>query len=165
MRFPPSPPPPPPRLLHLLSLVPSPLPPPPPKLRCCWAWHLWLWCSDRGILSKEGWPVKYDRGAGIFDGSEPWENSAGAQEAGYDQQRPLAPAPLESLIRDLETNGEWRGVGLSLACTWSHIRSISVEELRHTQDLLDVTWTVSSFSYIFMRFKWRAKVNVMWRLA
>jgi hypothetical protein len=47
--FPPSPP----RLPHLLSLVPSP-PLPPPQLRCCWARHLWLWCSGRGVLSREG---------------------------------------------------------------------------------------------------------------
>jgi hypothetical protein len=47
------PPLPPPRLPHLLSLVPSPLSP-TPQLRCCWAGHLWLWCSDKGVLSKEG---------------------------------------------------------------------------------------------------------------
>jgi hypothetical protein len=101
-RLPPPPPPP-----RLLSLVPSPPSPPHPQLRCCWVGHLWLWCFGRGVLSREGWSVNYDSAADIFDGSEPWENSAGAQETGDDQQQPLPPppAPLGSLIRDMETNG------------------------------------------------------------
>ncbi len=85
-----------------------PPPPPPPKLRCCWAGHLWLWCSRRGVLSREGWPIKYDSGADIFDGSEAWENSAGAQEAGDDQQQPLPPPPRLLWCPWL---GTWRQMG------------------------------------------------------
>jgi hypothetical protein len=46
--------------------------------------------------------------AGMFDGSELWENLFGAQETGDDQQR-LLPLPtlalLMSLVRD------WRQIG------------------------------------------------------
>ena len=42
---------------------------------------------------KKGDPSNATGGAGIFDGSELWENSVGAQEAGDDQQRPLPPSP------------------------------------------------------------------------
>jgi hypothetical protein len=56
------------------------------------------------FFPKKGDPSNVTGVAGIFDGSEPWENSVGSQEAGDDQQGPL-PAPLVSLVRDLETNG------------------------------------------------------------
>jgi hypothetical protein len=84
----------PPCLPHLLSLVPSPLSPHPPSSVVVGRDIFWLWCSDRGVLSKEGWSVNCDRAIVIFDGSEPWENSAGAQESGDDQQR---PRPLPQL--------------------------------------------------------------------
>ena len=70
-----------------------------------------------GVFSpKKGDPSNVTGDAGIFDGSEPWENSAGAQEAGDDQQPPRTPppAPLVSLIRDMETNGGGGGVKLGL---------------------------------------------------
>ncbi len=43
---------------------------------------------------------------------------------------PSTPAPLESLVRDLETNGEWRGGGgVRLGLHVVHIRPISTREL------------------------------------
>jgi hypothetical protein len=64
--------PPPPRLPPSSSWFPPPFfLPPPPQLRCFWAGRLWLWCSGRGVLSREGWSVKYDRAADILDGTEP----------------------------------------------------------------------------------------------
>ncbi len=109
---PPSPPPtyPPPLLGSL------PPPPPPPQLCFCWARHLWLWCSGRGVFSREGWSVSYDRSIVISDGSEPWENSAGAQESGDDQQRPSppSPAPLGSLIQGHRDKGRGGGAKLGL---------------------------------------------------
>ncbi len=46
--------------------------------------------------------------AGMFDGSEPWENSVGAQETGEDQQR-LLPLPIPALLMFLVR--AWRQIG------------------------------------------------------
>ncbi len=80
-------------------------------------------------------------GAGIFDGSEPWENSVGAQEATPPPSPP--PAPLVSLVRDLETNGDGGGGGggvkLGLHMVLHTLKLVLESWLQHTQDLLDVT--------------------------
>jgi hypothetical protein len=56
--------------------------------------------------------------SGIYDGSEPWENSVGAQETGDDQQRLLplpTPVLLMSLVRDWrQIGGEEGGGGIRL---------------------------------------------------
>jgi hypothetical protein len=83
MRSPPTPPPP---------LLGSPPPRPPSSVVVGWN-ILWLWCSDRGVLPNEGWSVSCDRVIVISDGSEPWENPAGAQESGDVQRRPCPPPP------------------------------------------------------------------------
>ncbi len=92
MRFPASPPPPPSSVVVEQDIADSGAP--------------------TGVFSpKKGDPSYVTGGTGIFDGSEPWENPGGAQETGDDQQRPLPlpPAPLVSLTRDLETNGDGGG--------------------------------------------------------
>ncbi len=62
--------------------------------------------------SEKGDPSNATEAAGIFDGSEPWENSVGAQETGDDQQR-LLPLPTPGSLgvpgQRLETNGGWGG--------------------------------------------------------
>ncbi len=99
-------PPPPPASPPLLGSLP-PLPP-PPQLGCCWARHLWLWCSGRGVLSREGWSINYDSAADIFDGSGLWENLAGVRRWPA-ATPPPPPALLVSLIRDMETRGRGGG--------------------------------------------------------
>jgi hypothetical protein len=52
---------------------------------------------------EKGDPSDMTGEAGMFDGSEPWENLVKAQETGDDQQRLLplpTPALLMSLVRD-----------------------------------------------------------------
>jgi hypothetical protein len=65
--------------------------------------------APTGVFSPEkGDPSDMTGSAGIFDGSEPRENSFGAQETGDDQQRLLplpTPVLLMSLVRD------WRQIG------------------------------------------------------
>ncbi len=66
---------------------------------------------------EKGDPSDMTGGAGIFDGSEPWENSVGAQETGDDQQRLLplpTPALLMSLVRDWRQIGGGEGGGIRL---------------------------------------------------
>ena len=49
--------------------------------------------------------------AGIYDGSEPWENTVGAQEAGDDRQR-LLPLLTPVLLLSLAGIGDkWGGGG------------------------------------------------------
>ena len=62
--FPPSPPPPPPSgfFSSPWQLPPPPLSPKAPLFQR--RGHLRLWGSDRGVLSIEGWPIRYD--------SSPW---------------------------------------------------------------------------------------------
>ena len=61
---------------------------------------------------EKGDPSVMTVAADIFDGSEPWESSVGAQEAGDDQQQ-LLPLPHPSSFgvagQGLETNGGWGG--------------------------------------------------------
>ncbi len=73
---------------------------------------------------KKGDPSDMTGEAGIFDGSEPWENLVGAQETGDDQQRLLPlpiPALLMSLVRDWRQIGGEEGGGGNKAwvCMWS----------------------------------------------
>ncbi len=94
------------------------------------------------LSPKKGDPSYVTGGTGIFDGSEPWENPIEAQEAGDDQQRllPLPPAPLVSLIRDLETNGDGGGRGKAWPASGPTYAQLVLESwLQHTQDFLDVT--------------------------
>jgi len=80
--------------------------------------------APTGVFSPEkGDPSNVTEVADVFDGSEPWENSVGAQETGDDQQRLLplpTQAPLMSLVRDWRRMGGGEG-GRSKAwvCTWS----------------------------------------------
>jgi hypothetical protein len=107
MRFPPSPPPPPPACLTSSPLVLSPPLFPHPPCSIVVGWDISGSGAPAGVFSQRRVVRHYDSANGIFDGSEPWENSAGEQETGDDEQRPLPPppAPLVSLIRDMETNG------------------------------------------------------------
>ncbi len=83
--------PPPPTKLHLLSLATPPLSPQAPLLSG--GRDIFGSGAPTGVLSPEkGDPSNMTGEAGIFDGSEPWENSVGAQETGDDQQR-LPPSP------------------------------------------------------------------------
>jgi hypothetical protein len=133
--FPPSPlppsyPPPP--------LVPSPLLP-HPQLRCWWgetslALVLWQGCSlkEKGDSSVMTAQLSYlmDQSRGRI-----------LPERRSQEMTSSDPAPFPSSL-GFPDSGTWRqgeGGGQSLACTWSHIRSISARVLEHTQDLLDVT--------------------------
>ncbi len=49
----------------------------------------------------------------------------------------------------------WKGGGVKLGL--HVVLHVPESWLQHTQDLLDVTWTVSSFSYKFIRIQWRKK--------
>ncbi len=49
--------------------------------------------------------------ADIFDGSEPWENSVVAQEAGDDQQRPFPLHPGSFGVPWSGTGDKWGGGG------------------------------------------------------
>ncbi len=119
LRFPALPPPPPTKL-HLLSLV---TPPPSPSSVVVRQGHLWLWGSDRGVLSGEGWPIKCDRSSwhiwwiravgefGRSTGDRRWPTAT---------PTPPHPGSLDVPGQGLETNGGWGG-GRSKAwvCTWS----------------------------------------------
>jgi hypothetical protein len=110
-RLPPPPPPPPPASPPLLGTLPHP---PHPPSSIVVERDISDSGAPTGVFSpKKGDPSNVTGKVGIFDGSEPWENSVGAQEVGDDQQRPLPPppAPLVSLVRDLETNGDEGGGG------------------------------------------------------
>ncbi len=150
--FPPCPPPPP------SSFISSPFQSPPPSsVVVVKQGHLWLWGSDRGVLSREGWPIKDDscswhiwwiRAMGEFG------RSTGGRRWPTATHPPSTPAPLVSLVGDWRQRGGGGG-GRSKAwvCTWSTYAQLVPESgLQHTQDLLDVTWTVSSFSIISCEF-------------
>jgi hypothetical protein len=125
MRFPALPLPPPSKLL-LLSLVT----PPPPPSSVVVKRDISGSGAPTGVFSpKKGDPSNVTGVAGIFDGSEPWENSVGAQETGGDQQRPLPPPPR---LLWCPWSGNWRqmgGGGVELGLHVVHIRSISNREL------------------------------------
>ncbi len=143
--FPPTPPPPP--------LPGSPPPPAPPQLRCCWlkqslALVLWQGCSPRWRVIRQLWQAEchiwWIRAVG--------ESCQSARVGRWPAATPPPPpAPLVSLIQGHGDRGGRGGGWQSFACTWSYIRSISARELENTQDLLDVTWTVSSFVLICWR--------------
>jgi hypothetical protein len=89
--------------------------------------------APTGVFSPEkGDPSDVTVAADIFDGSEPWENSVGAQEAGDDQQRLLPPPPR---LLWSPWSGTWRqmkgggGGGVRLRLHVVHIRPISTREL------------------------------------
>ncbi len=100
--------------------------------------------APTGVFSpKKGDPSNVTGGAGIFDGSEPWENLVGAQETGDDQQRPLPPPPR---LLWCPWSGTWRQMGMEggrgkawLARGPTYAQLVPESWLQFTQDLLDVT--------------------------
>ncbi len=107
--FPHCPPPPPPNKLHLLSLV---TPPPPSSAFVVKQGHLWLWGSDRGVLSREGWPIKCDRGSWHIW----WIRAVGEFGRSTGDRRwptatppPPRPVSLDVPGQGLETNGGGEG--------------------------------------------------------
>ncbi len=132
---------------------------PPPKAPLLWRrGHLRLWGSERGVLSIEGWPIRYDsrlwhiwwvravREYGGSTGGRRWPTAA-----------PPPPHPGSLVVpgQGLETNRGWGGgEEMAWVYTWSSYAQLVPERrLQHTQDFLDVTWTVSSFYINSCEFK------------
>ena len=149
---PPPPSPPPPSLAPLLEIPPPLLSPPPPKLRCFRGGQVSLYPrlrQGRALYRRVTYQICQEA-TDIYGGSEPWENAVGAQEAGDDQQRLLPSPPPSSCTPDRgsETNGGvgWGGMAWVPHVVPSHAQLVPQKRLLRIQDLLDVTWTVSSFS-------------------
>jgi hypothetical protein len=125
------------------SLLGNPPPPPPKAPLSQRRGHLRLQGSDRGVLSIEGWPIRYDR----VDLAYMKGQSRERMRSGHRRQEMAgsgsSPSHLRSLVipdRGLETN---RGVGGGIwlgSTRGSSTRPISTRETAAAYtDLLDVT--------------------------
>ncbi len=79
--------------------------------------------------------ILYDSAADIFDGSEPWENSAGGRQE-MTSSNPSPAAPLVSLIRDMETNGGGGG-GVKLGL---HVVPHTFQLVLESCSILKTSW-------------------------